>query len=123
MENSRLLSFPVLLSMNDRWVFGIVKNLYQSGSVDCSCGPPLTLEGKRWAKKTTLSTVLHVPSMAHLSPVSFPFVYSGIEHGVDLSPVLSTSLVKIFVVAWRGMRVYSVDHFFILAKFRYLPGA
>jgi len=58
--------------------------------------------------------------MSHFSPVFFPFVSIRVEHGVNHSPVFSTSLIKFFSVAWRWMRIYSVYHWFILAEFGFI---
>jgi len=59
--------------------------------------------------------------MAHFSPILFPFVSIGVEHGMNRSPVLSTSLIKIFKVWRRLMRIYAINHFLILAKFSFIP--
>ena len=59
--------------------------------------------------------------MAHFSPVLFPFVFIGVEHGMNRSPVLSTSLIDIFGVSRRWMRVYSVNHLPVLTKFGLVP--
>jgi hypothetical protein len=83
--------------------------------------PPLTLGFKHLVKNHTYQLFVHGPSMAHFSPVSFPFVSIGVEHGMNLSPVFSTSLIKIFIVTLSRMSIYSINHFFVLANFDYIP--
>ena len=102
-EKRRLLSFPVRLSMNDRSVRCMERTSVSLRFVGWLLHrPPLTLGFSRW-RHAWGSTVLCDPSMAHFSPIFFPFVSTGVEHGMHLSPVFSTSLIKIFKVSRRWM--------------------
>ena len=66
--------------------------------------PPLTLEFSCWMHARG-SSVLCDPSMTRFPSVFFPFVSIGVEHGMHLSPVFSTPLIKIFKVSRRWMRI------------------